>query len=161
SGGKSEAWASIEDTNEDVPDRVYIQVFSTEGMSETMFSKYKKDRNLAKCKIITRYPDENHYLARALQKHKLHIDTRSPLKIFPTINVLDSFILKRADWIFFNSKNAIEHFFKLQPLILKKTKIGVLGRGSESTLRKYGRVADFSGDDLGISTEEIAQEFAK
>lgn len=159
--GKYEAWTSIADTNEDFPDRVYIQSDSTEGMAETIFSKYKKDRNLPKSVFITRDLDENSYLARALQKHNIHIDARSLIKIFPTINVLDSFILKRADWIFFNSKNAIEHFFKLQPLILKKTKIGVLGRGSESTLRKYGRVADFSGDDLGISTEEIAQEFAK
>jgi uroporphyrinogen-III synthase len=105
--------------------------------------------------------DENSYLAKALKKHNIQVDDRSLIKIFPTINVLDSFILKRADWIFFNSKNAIDHFFKLDPWILKKTKIAVLGRGSESTLRKYDRVADFSGDDLGISTEEIAKEFAK
>src|SRR5690606_15209057 len=69
--------------------------------------------------------------------------------------------LKRADWIFFNSKNAIEHFFKLEPRILKKTKLAVLGRGSEDALRKYGRVADFSGDNLGINTADIAKEFAK
>ena len=87
---------------------------------------------------------------------------RAPLiRIFPTINKLDSFILKRADWIFFNSKNAIEHFFKLEPLILKKTKIAVLGRGSEETLRKFNRKADFTGDHLGINTEGIGAEFAK
>src|SRR5690606_2040674 len=102
---------------------------STEGMAETIFSKHKKDRNLPKSVFITRDLDENSYLARARQKHKIHIDARSLIKIFPTINVLDAFILKRADWIFFNSKNAIEHFFKLQPLILKKTKIEI-GRAS-------------------------------
>ena len=126
-----------------------------------IFEKYKKDRKLPSSVFISRDLDDNSYLGKWLAKHNIAIDGRSLIKIYPTINKLDSFILKRADWIFFNSKNAIEHFFKLEPLILKKTKIGVLGRGSESTLRKFGRVADFSGDDLGISTEEIAKEFAK
>lgn len=36
-----------------------------------------------------------------------------------------------------------------------------MGRGSEDALRKYDRIADFSGDNLGIRTEDIAKEFAK
>lgn len=159
--GKYEAWASIAETSDDFPDRVYVQSDTPEGMAEKIFEKYRKDRKLPSSVFISRELDDNSYLSRFLKKHNIEIDARSLIKIFPTINTLDSFILKRADWIFFNSKNAIEHFFKLNPLILKKTKIGVLGRGSESTLRKFGRVADFSGDDLGISTEEIAKEFAK
>lgn len=159
--GKYEAWTSIADTNEDFPDRYYLQADTTEGMAEKIFAKYQKDRKLPSSVFISRDLDKNSYLARALSKHNIAIDDRSLIKIYPIINTLDSFILKRADWIFFNSKNAIEHFFNLNPLLLKKTKIAVLGRGSESTLRKYGRVADFSGDDLGISTEEIAAQFAK
>lgn len=159
--GKFEAWTSIAEDNEDFPDRLYIQSDTTEGMADKIFEKYKKDRKLPASVFISRDLDESSYLGKWLTKHNISVDARSLIKIYPTINTLDSFILKRADWIFFNSKNAIEHFFKLEPLILKKTKIGVLGRGSESTLRKFGRVADFSGDDLGISTEEIANEFAK
>lgn len=159
--GKYEAWTSIAEDNEDFPDRLYTQSETTTGMAAQIFEKFRKDRKLPSSVFITRDLDENSYLARYLSKHNIQIDARSLIKVYPTINVLDSFILKRADWIFFNSKNAIEHFFNLNPLILKKTKIAVLGRGSESTLRKFGRVADFSGDDLGISTEGIAAEFAK
>lgn len=159
--GKYEAWTSIAETNEEFPDRIFIQSETTDGMAETIFKKYQKDRKIASSVFISRDLDKQSYLAKALVKHNITIDARSLIKVYPTVNKLDSFILKQADWIFFNSKNAIEHFFKLNPVILKKTKIGVLGRGSESTLRKYNRVADFSGDDLGISTEAIAQEFAK
>lgn len=159
--GKYEAWTSIADTNEDFPDRFYIQSETTEGMAETIFAKYQKDRKLPSSVFISRDLDEKSYFAKSLKKHNISIEDRSLIKVYPIINTLDSFILKKADWIFFNSKNAIEHFFNLNPLLLKKTKIAVLGRGSETTLRKYGRVADFSGDDLGISTEEIAKEFAK
>ena len=159
--GKFQSWTSIADTNEDFPDRYFLESDTTEGMAEKIFSKYRKDRKLPSSVFITRDLDENSYLARFLKKHDIQVDDRSLIKIFPTINKLDSFILKRADWIFFNSKNAIEHFFKLEPWILKKTKIAVLGRGSEETLRKFNKVADFSGDNLGIDTEEIAKEFAK
>lgn len=159
--GKYETWTSIADDNEDFPDRFFVQSDTTEGLAELIFSKFKKDRKLPSSVFITRDLDENSYLAKSLKKHNILIDDRSLIKIYPTINKLDSFILKRADWIFFNSKNAIEHFFKLEPYVLKKTKIAVLGRGSEDALRKYDRIADFSGDNLGIKTEDIAKEFAK
>ena len=159
--GKYEAWTSIAETNEDFPDRVYLKSDTTENMAQAIFDKYQKERRLPKSIFITRDLDEQSYLYRFLTKHNIQIDARSLIKIYPTINTLDSFILKKADWIFFNSKNAINQFFKLEPYILKKTKIAVLGRGSEDTLRKYNRIADFSGDNLGIDTQSIAKEFAK
>lgn len=159
--GTFESWTSIAEDNEDFPNRFYIHAPTTDGMAEKIFEKFQKDRKLPSSVFITRDLDENSYLARYLSKHNINTDARSLIKIYPTINKLDSFILKRADWIFFNSKNAIEHFFKLDPWILKKTKIAVLGRGSEYALRKYDRVADFSGDNFGIKTEDIAKEFAR
>lgn len=159
--GKFQSWTSIADTNEDFPDRYFLESDTVAGMSEKIFSKFQKDRKMPSSVFISRDLSESSYLARFLHKHNIQIDARSLIRIYPTINKLDSFILKRADWIFFNSKNAIEHFFKLDPWILKKTKIAVLGRGSEKTLRKFNRVADFSGDDLGIDTEGIAKAFAE
>ena len=159
--GKFQSWTSNAETNEGFPDRFFLESESVAGMAEKIFSKFQKERKLPASVFISRDLSESSYLARFLAKHQINVDARSLIRIYPTINKLDSFILKRADWIFFNSKNAIEHFFKLDPWILKKTKIAVLGRGSEKTLRKFNRVADFSGDDLGIDTEEIAKEFAK
>src|SRR5690606_24389942 len=114
-----------------------IRAESTEGMADLISAKFQKERKLPTSVFITRDLDENSYLGRYLAKHNIQVDARSLIKIYPTINKLDSFILKRADWIFFNSKNAIDHFFKLEPWILKKTKLAVLGRGSEDALRKY------------------------
>ncbi|PRD51451.1 hydroxymethylbilane synthase [Sphingobacterium gobiense] len=159
--GQYEAWTSIAEDNEDFPNRLYMRAESTDDMADRIFAKFQKERKLPKSVFITRDLDENSYLGRYLVKHNIQVDARSLIRIYPTINKLDSFILKRADWIFFNSKNAIDHFFKLEPWILKKTKLAVLGRGSEDALRKHGRVADFSGDNLGIKTEDIAKEFAK
>ena len=159
--GDFESWTSIAKDNEDFPNRLYLRGDDPVAMADQIFAKFQKDRKLPSSVFITRDLDENSYLGRYLAQRNIAVDARSLIKIYPTINKLDSFILKRADWIFFNSKNAIDHFFKLDPWILKKTKLAVLGRGSEDALRKYGRVADFSGDNLGIRTEDIAKEFAK
>jgi len=161
SGDEYEAWASIADTSEDFPDRVYLRDTDATRLAERIFSKYAKDRKLPQSVFISREVDENSYFARAMAKHNITIEGRSLIKIFPIINKLDPFILKHVDWIIFSSKNGIEHFFNLEPRLSKKTKIGVIGRGSEEILRKYDRVADFSGDSEGINMEEIAKKFAE
>ncbi|EFK59462.1 hydroxymethylbilane synthase [Sphingobacterium spiritivorum] len=161
SEGKYEAWTSVADTSDEFPDRLYIQRDSTEGMAEEIFAKFAKDRKLPSSIFISRDIDENTYFARAMAKHNIQLDARSLIRIYPIINKLDPFILKHVDWVFFASRNGIDHFFSLDPQLRKHTRIGVVGRGSEEALRKYDRVADFSGDDFGIHTDEIGLEFAK
>lgn len=160
-GDQYEAWASIAETSEDFPDRVYLRDSDPIILAERLFAKFNKDRRLPASIFISREVDENSYFARAMAKHQIELDARSLIKIFPIINKLDPYILKHVDWIFFASKNGIEHFFNLEPRLSKKTKIAVLGRGSEELLRKYDRVADFSGDAEGINMEEIAKKFAE
>ncbi|MBP3941974.1 hydroxymethylbilane synthase [Sphingobacteriaceae bacterium WQ 2009] len=155
-----EAWASIADTADDFPDRVYVQGTDTAEMAQRIFKKYAKDRVFPKTVFISREIDENSYLYKALNNHQIQFDARSLIKIYPIINKLDPFILKHVDWIFFGSKNGIENFFKLEPRLSKKTKIAVVGRGSEEALRQFDRVPDFSGEALGVNMEQIALEFA-
>lgn len=159
--GEYEVWTSVAEHNEDFPDRLFLRSESANGLAERIFEKFNKERKMPSSVFITREVDENSYLGRFFKKHHIEIEGRSLIKIYPIIKHLDSFILKHADWLFFGSKNAIDHFFALNPLLMKKTKIAVLGQGSEQTLRKYNRVADFSGDNIGIRPEEFADEFAK
>jgi hydroxymethylbilane synthase len=72
---------------------------------------------------------------------------------------MDNYILKNIDWVFFSSKNAVEYFFKLEPLLPKKVKFGVMGSGSEDMLRKQGYFVDYTG--AGVDTAEVAADFAK
>mgnify|MGYP000141134186 CR=1 FL=1 len=115
-------------------------------------------RNLSAGEMV----DQVVYLRnQALEKYQIQLDDRSLIKIFPIINKLDPFILKRVDWVFFSSKNAIECFFSLSPQMPKKVKYGVIGRASEEMLRRYGIVPDFNGEEDGIDTQDIAKDFAK
>ena len=156
-----QVWTSKADEGDQFPDRLYMESKTTKGLAEKIVSHYKPDRKFPKNVFISRHLSEYSYLRTWMQKHEIGIDDRSLIKTYPTINKLDPYILNHVDWIFFTSKNAVEYFFKLEPRLVKKVKFGVLGRGSEDTLRSFGKSADFTGENEGIDTLDIALEFAK
>jgi hydroxymethylbilane synthase len=158
--GRFQTWTSKAADGETFPDRVFIQSKTTRGLAEKIVAKFSPERRLPKTVFITRDISENSYFRKAMDKHEIQIDARSLIRTFPTIHKLDPFILREVDWIFFSSKNAIEYFFRLEPRLPKKTKFGVIGRGSEDMLRQLGKLPDFNGEDEGVDTEDIAEEFA-
>jgi len=158
--GQFQSWTSKADDGESFPDRVFIESRTTRGLAEKIVAKFAPDRKLPKTVFITRDISESSYFRKAMDKHQIEIDARSLIRTFPTIHKLDPYILRNVDWVFFNSKNAIEYFFKLEPQLPKKTKLGVIGRGSEDMLRQLGKLPDFNGEDEGIDTTDIAEEFA-
>jgi hydroxymethylbilane synthase len=157
--GLFEVWTSKAETDEDFPDRLFVRAETTEGLAEKIVAKFDKERKMPAKVFISREIGENSYFRKALAKHNIEIDGRSLIRTFPIVNILDPFYLKNIDWIFFSSRNGVEYFFKLNPALSKKVKFGVVGRGSEATLRKFGHLADFVGESGDIV--EVAEEFAK
>ncbi len=158
--GRYQVWTSKASEDNPFPDRLFLESETTVGLAERIVSKFSADRKFPSKVFITRDIPESSYFKRAMDNHGIKIESRSLIRTFPIINKLDPYILRDIDWIFFSSKNAIEYFFKLDPQIGKKTQLGVLGRASEETLRRFGRVPDFNGEEEGIDTTEIAKEFA-
>ncbi len=159
-GNHYQVWTSKAKDGEDFPDRLFLQSKSLDGFAERIVSKFDPERKFPKNVFITRELPETSYLRTALEKHGIEIEGRSLIKTYPSINKLDSYILRNIDWVFFSSKNAIDYFFRLEPHLPKKAKFGVLGRGSEDALRYLGKTADFNGEEEGIDTKDIAKEFA-
>ena len=157
--GLFEVWTSKAETDEDFPDRLFLRAENTDGLAEKIVAKFDIERKMPTKVFISREIGENSYFRKALAKHDIEIDGRSLIRTFPIVNILDAFYLKHIDWIFFSSRNGVEYFFKLNPALPKKVKFGVVGRGSEDTLRKFGHLADFVGESGDIT--EVAEEFAK
>lgn len=157
--GLFEVWTSKAETDEDFPDRLFLRTESTEGLAEKIVAKFSAERKFPSKVFISREIGEHSYFRKALEKHNIEIDGRSLIRTFPIVNILDPFFLKNVDWVFFSSRNGVEYFFKLNPVLSKKVKFGVVGRGSEDTLRKFGHLADFVGESGDIV--EVAEEFAK
>lgn len=157
--GLFEVWTSKAETDEDFPDRVFLRAQNTDGLAEKIVAKFETKRIKPNSVFISRQVSENSYFRKALAKHQIDIEARSLIKTFPIVHVLDSFNVKNIDWIFFSSRNGVEYFFNLKPSLSKKVKFGVVGRGSEDSLRKFGHLADFVGENGDIN--EVAKEFAE
>lgn len=156
--GQYEVWTSKAETAQDFPDRLFLRVPSLEGVAERIVAKFSPDRKRPSKVFISREIGEHSFFRKALEKNKIEIEGRSLIRTFPIVNILDPFYLKNIDWIFFSSRNAVEYFFNLKPALSKKMKFGVVGRGSEDALRKFGELADYVGESGDI--KEVADDFA-
>jgi hydroxymethylbilane synthase len=158
--GKYQVWTSKANEGGDFPDRLFVSADKTEGLAEFILDKFNKDRKLPKSVFISRELTEDSYFYKAISKHKITLDARSLIKINPVLDELDASLTADVDWVFFSSRNGIEHFFKLNPLVSEKIKFAVVGRGSEETLKKYVK-ADYSGEEEGIDMVKVGKEFAE
>lgn len=157
--GVYQVFTSKADEGSDFPDRLFIEANSTDGLAEKIVSYFDKDRVFPKKVFISRDLSEQSYFRRALEKHDIEVEGRSLIRTVPVITKLDNFIFRNVDWIFFSSKNAVEYFFQLEPLLPKKVKFGVMGSGSEEALRRRGYFTDFTGE--GIDPADVAIDFAR
>lgn len=157
--GKYQVFTSKADEGDEFPDRLYLETPTTLGLAESIVSYYAKDRVMPQRVFISRELSEQSYFRRALEKHGIEIEARSLIRTVPMITKLDNFILKNVDWVFFSSKNAVEYFFQLGPLLPKRVKYGVMGAGSADMLRRKGYAVDYTGE--GVDTVEVAAHFAE
>ncbi len=157
--GLYQVFTSKAETGDDFPDRLFLEADETKGLAEKVVSYFAADRKLPASVFISREVSEQSYFKKALERHDIVIDGRSLIRTVPVITKLDPYILQDVDWIFFSSKNAVEYFFALEPLLPEAVKFGVMGAGSEEMLRKKGYFSDYTG--VGIDSAQVAEEFAK
>lgn len=157
--GTFQVFTSKADEGGDFPDRLFLQTDAIEGIAEKVVAYFNKDRQLPNKVFISRELSETSYFRRALEKHGIAVEARSLIRTVPVFTKLDNYILKNIDWVFFSSKNAVEYFFQLDPILPKKVKFGVMGSGSEDMLRKKGFMADYTGDE--VDPAHVAAGFAQ
>jgi len=157
--GQFRVFTSKAETGDDFPDRLFLEAASTAGLAEKVVSYFAETRKFPLSVFISRDISEQSYFRKALEKHNINIEARSLIRTVPVITKLDPYILKHVDWIFFSSKNAVDYFFQLEPLLPKGVQFGVMGSGSEEMLRKKGHFTEFVGE--GIDSAEIGSDFAK
>jgi hydroxymethylbilane synthase len=153
-----QVFTSKADEGDEFPDRVFLKSDTTDGLAQKVVAMFDTNRKLAQSVFITRDLSEQSYFRKAMEKHGINIDARSLIRTVPVINKLDPYILRDINWIFFSSKNAVEYFFALKPQLSNKVKFGVMGSGSEDTLRRNGHFAAYVGESG--DTAEVAADFA-
>lgn len=154
-----QVWTCKSETFEDFPDRLFMSSDTAVGLAEKVVSQFNGTKSRISSVFISRELNQGGYLQTYLQKKGISLDGRSLIRTFPIIHKMDSSILSRVDWVFFNSKNAVEYFFALKPKTNPAVKFGVVGRGSESALRQLGLEASFVGE--ASDTTMVARKFAR
>ena len=151
-------WVSKAETPEIFPDRLYLAQDHPENLAQKVFELYSKKESKIQSVFITRELNPGGYLQNYLNSKNIRLEGKSLIRTFPIIHKMDSSIFQNVDWIFFNSKNGVEYFFALEPQLKPDIKIGVIGRGSATALREFGREADFIGETS--DTTRVARKFA-
>jgi hydroxymethylbilane synthase len=157
--GVYQVFTSKADTEDDLPDRMFITSPTTDGLIDKILAKFDKNRKIADKVFISRELPASSYFRRVLEKHGVEIEARSLIRTVPVMTILNPHILQDIDWVFFTSKNAVEYFFQLKPQFGRPVKFGVMGSGSEDMLRRNGHFAEFVGES--VDTAEVAAEFAE
>lgn len=110
-------------------------------------------------------PEKTVFISKDLGKDNLILSglVSSGYKIFHEsliqISPIRFSYAQKTKWIFFSSKNSIEHFFNQEPVLEKDTKFGVMGKSSADYLSSFGKQADFIGE--GVDTNQIGKKFAE
>ncbi|MDA3842889.1 MAG: uroporphyrinogen-III C-methyltransferase [Candidatus Kapabacteria bacterium] len=120
-------------------------------LSESLKPNYNKALS-GKRVVATRAKDQAYSLYDALSNEGAEV---VPFRVIrtelstPGKSMFDIFSDNDYDWMLFSSENGVRYFFELLRLqngdarIIGKTKIAVIGSGTERSLKKFGLRADF------------------
>ena len=92
--------------------------------------------------FISRNEKKNDFLKRCLEANSYKVFAQSLIEIKQI--PMRKFV--KTDWVFFSSKNAVKHFFEQKPDV-EGTKFGAVGKATAEEIRKFGKRADFIGND--------------
>jgi hydroxymethylbilane synthase len=150
--GNHNVWVSHAASWDAFPKRIFLQATSAQGLAETAVQKVRT--NAASSVFITRDISESDYFFRALNAFGYRVSGTSLIEsaevAFQSVPV--------CDWIFFSSKNGVNHFFAQNPQLNNNVKFGVTGQGTGMALRKHGFTESFCGTSTDM--DETGKQFA-
>jgi hydroxymethylbilane synthase len=137
-------WVSKASSWDKIPLRLFFNASSPDHLPQRIVSKIKELKPLSI--FITRELKADSDFLRILNAHEYQVFGQSLIS-FKTIPFVE---IPKTNWVFFSSTQAVIHFFEQQPEIVPSAKFGVIGKGTEMTLKQYGHRADFIGGQADI-----------
>lgn len=136
-------WVSKANDAESIPQRLYLESNTTEGLAEKALKLLNENPLKGKNIFISRNTNEVSFLKTSLNAADAVLTGISGIQT-NTIE-LENNDFSNAQIIFFNSKNAVVHFFKQNPILASDVKYAAFGPGTEKAIYQQGFEVDFSG----------------
>jgi hydroxymethylbilane synthase len=149
--GRYRLIASRAETAEHSPVGIFIESKHPETMAVLAVHRI---RNIVPQRVfVSRDLSAESYLRRVLEARGFTVDGRALIETNPVpIGALPD-----SEWIFFSSKQAVQHFFRQRPEVGKR-RFGCVGKSTAEALRKFGHRADFIGGST--DTKLTGKQFA-
>ncbi len=151
-------WVSKAEEAKDIPQRLYLESTTAEGMAEKALSILKENPLKGKKIFISRSTNDVSFLKSSLVAVNAVLEGISGIQT-QTI-ALPQLDHSHAQIIFFNSKNAVQHFFKQHPILAKDVKYAAFGPGTEKAIYQHGYEVDFSGkssDPMQVAAQFLSK----
>lgn len=150
---KFKVWASKSDSWDTMPKRLYRESYTMDGFAQKIVDALNAIKPVSV--LITRDLDENSFFKNVLEGNGYKVNGVSFIETKQV--TFDN--VPATDWVFFSSSNAVSFFFEQEPELKPKVKFGVIGKGTEQTLKQFGKNAAYVGKIN--DTKIIAQKFAR
>lgn len=153
--GTYKFWVSKADSAEEIPQRLYLESNSPDGLSEKALELLNKNALLNKQVFISRSVSDVSFLKTSLEASEAILTGISGIQT-ATIQ-LPKLDYSEFQLIFFNSKNAVQHFISQEPILAEDVKFAAFGPGTEKAIYKAGLSVAFSGTTSDPS--KVAAQF--
>lgn len=143
--GVYKLWVAKSEDADEIPSRLYLESKSPIGMAEQALNLLNANLLSDKKVFISRDTDVDSFLKRCIKADGAELIGLSGIetKMLP----LDKKDQSEYDFIFFNSKNAVRHFFEQMPKISNKTKFAAFGPSTAKALKQIGVDVSYIGDN--------------
>jgi len=145
------AWAAYSNTDNAFPRYFCFETRKPENWPEKVADKIRTETHASV--FITRDVRDDDFFSRALKANGYKVSGKAFIEFKPIAFGRPN----PTDWIFFSSKHAVKFFFEQKP-DTGTSKIGVIGKATSTTLRQYGKRADFIG--YSTDTRLTGKQFA-
>lgn len=154
-GIKWRLYISVAKDMESLPRRYYgvkdkVNQFNIEDVNKILGLEFPGKRV-----FVSRSPDEMPVFSRLLEDRGVVVEG---LSLIQTISV-PFMVRQQVDWVFFSSRQAVNHFFDHMGQMSSNVFIGATGPGTAMAIEKRGLKVSFKGEDGNIV--QVGQEFAK
>lgn len=146
-------WITKSDSPDKVPARIYLEGIDP---NEVASAAVEKLNNIKPCSVfISREINKDSYFYKTLSAYSFKVKGKSLIHT-ETIQVNE---IPEADWIFFSSSKAVEHFFEQDLQLNNNVKIAAIGNSTAETVYKFKKKPSFIGINAEMSN--VGREFLK